>query len=111
MVCQRTFCLTGTFVSKASSGRPCIQGWGLRLVYKYTDKHPQIDGQTEHANGVLEDTLQHFEGPYQTDWDEYLAVAEFPMKRRLQSKHSKHSLHAECTPTLLKLSGYVAATQ
>jgi hypothetical protein len=45
-----------------------------------TAKHPQTDGQTERANiGVLEDTLRHFVGPYQTDWDEYLAVAEFAM--------------------------------
>jgi hypothetical protein len=44
-----------------------------------TAKHPQSDGQTERANGILEDTLRHFIGPYQTDWDEYLAVAEFAM--------------------------------
>ncbi len=41
--------------------------------------HPQTDGQTERANGVLEDTLRHFVGPYQSNWDEYLAVAEFAM--------------------------------
>jgi hypothetical protein len=39
-----------------------------------TAKHPQSDGQTERANGILEDTLRHFVGPYQTDWDDYLAV-------------------------------------
>jgi hypothetical protein len=44
-----------------------------------TAKHPQTDGQTERANGILEDTLRHFVGPYQTNWDEYLAVAEFAM--------------------------------
>ncbi len=44
-----------------------------------TAMHPQTDGQTERMNGVLEDTLRHFVGPYQTDWDERLAVAEFAM--------------------------------
>jgi hypothetical protein len=28
---------------------------------------------------AVEDTLRHFVGPYQTDWDEYLNVAEFAM--------------------------------
>ena len=51
-------------------------GASLRMS---TAKHPQTDGQTENANGVLEDTLRHFVGPYQTDWDEYLTVAEFAM--------------------------------
>jgi hypothetical protein len=40
-----------------------------------TAQHPQSDGQTEKANGILEDTLRHFVGPYQIDWDDYLAVA------------------------------------
>ena len=44
-----------------------------------TKGHPQTDGQTENANGVLEDTLRHFVGPYQNDWEERLAVAEFAM--------------------------------
>jgi hypothetical protein len=45
-----------------------------------TAKHPQTDEQTERANGILEDTLRHFVGPSQTDWDEHLAVGEFAMK-------------------------------
>ena len=44
-----------------------------------TARHPQTDGQTENANGVLEDTLRHFVGPYQVNWDELLPVAEFAM--------------------------------
>lgn len=42
-------------------------------------QHPQSDGQTERANGVLEDTLRHFVSPYQNDWDKLLPVAEFAM--------------------------------
>jgi hypothetical protein len=39
--------------------------------------HPQTDGQTERMNRVLEDTLRHFVGPRQDDWDDHLACAEF----------------------------------
>ena len=44
-----------------------------------TKNHPQSDGQTENANGVMEDTLRHFVGPYQQDWEELLPVVEFAM--------------------------------
>jgi transposase InsO family protein len=58
--------------------KPFNDKLGIKLNMS-TAKHPQTDGQTERANGILEDTLRHFEfvGPYQTNWDEYLAVAEF----------------------------------
>ena len=39
----------------------------------------QTDGQTERVNGVLEDTLRHFVGPYQNDWDDLLAPVEFDL--------------------------------
>ena len=39
----------------------------LAMSTKY---HPQTDGQTENANGVLEDTLRHFVGPFQSDWED-----------------------------------------
>lgn len=51
---------------------------GVKLS-RSTAKHPQSDGQTERMNGIFEETLRHFVGPYQTDWDEYLAVVEFAM--------------------------------
>jgi hypothetical protein len=51
---------------------------GIKLN-RSTAKHPQTDGQAENANGILEDTLRHFVGPYQNDWDELLPVAEFAM--------------------------------
>ena len=50
-----------------------------------TKDHPQTDGQTENANGVLEDTLRHFVGPFQDDWDDKLAVAEFAMNNAWNS--------------------------
>jgi hypothetical protein len=39
-------------------------------------QHPQTHGQTENANGALEDTLRHYVGPYQLDWDDLLLVCE-----------------------------------
>jgi hypothetical protein len=51
---------------------------GIQLR-RSTPQHPQTDGQTENANGVLEDTLRHFVGPYQNNWEELLPVAELAM--------------------------------
>jgi hypothetical protein len=48
-----------------------------------TGKHLQTDGQTENANGVLVDTLRHFVGPYQSNWDKLLPGAEFAMNNSL----------------------------
>ena len=42
-----------------------------------TALHPQTDGQTERANGTLEDVLRHFVNPAQTDWDVKLPCCEF----------------------------------
>ena len=50
-----------------------------------TKNHPQTDGQTENANQVLEDTLRHFVGPYQQDWEKILPVAEFAMNNSFNS--------------------------
>jgi hypothetical protein len=52
--------------------------WGIKHC-RSSGKHPQTDGQTENANGVLEDTLRHFVGPYQSNWDKLLPAAEFAM--------------------------------
>jgi hypothetical protein len=55
-----------------------LDTWGIKHC-RSTGKHPQTDGQTENANGVLEDTLRHFVGPYQSNWDKLLPAAEFAM--------------------------------
>jgi len=57
-----------------------FQRLGVKLNMS-TTLHPQTDGQTENANRVFEDTIRHFVGPYQNDWDNYLAVVEFAMNR------------------------------
>ena len=58
------------------------QDLSKRLGTKFrmsTTYHPQTDGQTERVNGVLEDILRHFVGPYQNDWDDLLAPVEFAL--------------------------------
>ena len=54
-------------------------------LFMSTKNHPQSDGQTENANGVMEDTLRHFVGPFQQDWEELLPVVEFPMNNSFNS--------------------------
>jgi len=39
--------------------------------------HPQTDGQTERVNRVLEEYLRHYISDVQTDWDQWLPLAEF----------------------------------
>ena len=39
--------------------------------------HPQTDGQTERSNRRVEDMLQHYIDPSQTDWDQHLPAVEF----------------------------------
>ena len=73
--------------------RSLAERLGTKLS-KSTKDHPQSDGQTERMNGVLEDTLRHFVGPYQTDWDERLAVAEFAM-------NSAFNASVQATPFML----------
>jgi hypothetical protein len=49
-----------------------------------TAYHPQSDGQTERVNRILEDVLRHYVSPDQTDWDDYLAAAEFAINNAWQ---------------------------
>lgn len=51
-----------------------LQGTQLKLSTAY---HPQTDGQTERMNRTLEDMIRHYIGPDQSDWDQWLKVAQF----------------------------------
>ena len=42
-----------------------------------TANHPQMDGQTELVNQVLEDMLRAYVSKRQTNWEEYLPILEF----------------------------------
>jgi 8-oxo-dGTP pyrophosphatase MutT (NUDIX family) len=39
--------------------------------------HPETDGQTERMNSLLEETLRHFVGYTQSEWDENIQMAAF----------------------------------
>jgi hypothetical protein len=54
----------------------------LKLSSSY---HPQTDGQTERVNRILEQTLRHYVDYEQTNWDKYLALAEFAYNSAVQS--------------------------
>ncbi|KAJ9528513.1 hypothetical protein QJQ45_020524, partial [Haematococcus lacustris] len=46
--------------------------------------HPQSDGQTERYNRALEEMLRHYISPTQSDWPDYLALAEFAVNNSWQ---------------------------
>src|SRR6185295_13627055 len=47
--------------------------------------HPQIDGQTERINQILEDMLRACAIQYSKNWDKCLALAEFSYNNSYQS--------------------------
>jgi hypothetical protein len=55
-------------------------------------QHPQTDGQTDDANGVLEDKLRHFVGPYQK---RNVTSSRIFYEQCLEHFHSKHSFYAK----------------
>ena len=50
-----------------------------------TSHHPQMDGQTERANRVLEDVLRHYVSKNQNDWDTHLTAAEIAVNSSIQA--------------------------
>ena len=61
-----------------------LEQWNIKHCMS-TARHPETDGQTENANGVLEDTLRHFVGPYQSNWDDLIPIAEFAMNNAVNA--------------------------
>jgi hypothetical protein len=59
-----------------------ILGIQTKLSMAY---HPQTDGQTERMNQELEQYLRLFVDHCQTDWPEWLAIAEFSYNNKFQS--------------------------
>ncbi|KAJ9531318.1 hypothetical protein QJQ45_006759 [Haematococcus lacustris] len=56
--------------------------------------HPQSDGQTERYNRVLEEMLRHYISPTQSDWPDYLALAEFAVNNSWQESIQSTGLAA-----------------
>ena len=59
-----------------------ILGVKLRMS---TANHPQTDGQTEHMNRVVENTLRAFANHRQTNWDELLPLCQFAINNSFQT--------------------------
>jgi hypothetical protein len=57
---------------------------GTKLI-RSSAYHPQTDGQTERVNQILEDMLRACIIHYGTNWDKYLALAEFSYNNSYQS--------------------------
>ena len=57
---------------------------GTRLDYS-SAYHPQIDGQTERVNQILEDMLRAYALTYGKDWEKSLSFAEFSYNNSYQA--------------------------
>ncbi|WVZ88926.1 hypothetical protein U9M48_035393 [Paspalum notatum var. saurae] len=66
----------------------CLHGVPKRII---SDRayHPQIDGQTERTNQILEDILRACAIQYGTSWDKYLPYAEFSYNNNYQASLKK----------------------
>ncbi|KAE8682280.1 Transcription factor VIP1 [Hibiscus syriacus] len=58
---------------------PKSEGYGsiMVVVDRFSNFHPQTDGQTERVNALLECYLRHFVSANQRDWAKLLDVAQF----------------------------------
>jgi len=69
------------FVSEFMKELNKILGINTKLPTTY---HPQTDGQTERMNQELEQYLRMFMDYCQTNWPEWLAIAEFSYNNKIQ---------------------------
>ena len=56
--------------------RGLFENLGTKLKFSST-YHPQMDGQTERVNQVLEDMLRAYVSKHQFNWEDYLPILEF----------------------------------
>ncbi|KAJ9509206.1 hypothetical protein QJQ45_001464 [Haematococcus lacustris] len=67
--------------------------------------HLESDGQTERYNRVLEEMLRHYISPTQSDWPDYLALAEFAVNNLWQEsiQSTPFLVHTGQSPVTLGL--------
>eukprot|EP00253_Pinus_taeda_P011774 PITA_11774 len=70
------------FTSRFWTSFQSALGTQLNLSTAY---HPEIDGQTERVNQVLEDMLRMYVMDNQTQWERYLPLVEFAYNNRYHS--------------------------
>jgi hypothetical protein len=82
MECQRRLCLIERqFISKFWERLHETLDTQLFCSSAY---HPQIDGQTERVNQILEDMLRAYALQYGRSWDKSLPYAEFSYNNSYQ---------------------------
>src|SRR5437868_14950085 len=59
------------------------KGMGIRRKLSMAF-HPQMDGQTERVNAIMEQLLRGYVEYSQQDWEDWLAFAEFAYNNNLQ---------------------------
>ena len=60
-----------------------FKGLDTKLNFS-TSYHPQMDGQTERVNQVLEDMLRMYVRDYPKKWEDYLHLVEFAYNNHYQ---------------------------
>ena len=61
-----------------------FKGLDTKLIFS-TAYHPQMDGETERVNQVLEDILWMYVRDYPKKWEEYLHLVEFAYNNHYQA--------------------------
>jgi hypothetical protein len=80
-----------------------------------TSFYPQLDGQTERMNRVLEEVLRHFVSPRQDDWQKYLPFAEFAINNAYNETTHNTPFHLNygqhpLTPATLPVDNRIPGT-
>src|SRR3954469_23640101 len=61
-----------------------------------TAYHPQTDGQTERVNQEIKRYLQIYINHHQTDWEEWLSIAEFSYNDKIHLSAKRNTIF--CKP-------------
>ena len=84
MVCLKSFFFDRDVKFTSAFWKELRRLLGITLSMS-TAHHPQTDGQSERMNRVLEDMLRHFINHSHSDWEQFLALAEFAINNAVNS--------------------------